>query len=483
MLVDTNLDGQILHAEGAFHACFGDETETFIGRQVTDLLAPADSAAFPFTLAQILSQELFGSHMVELSNLRQSRMVMSGIQMPEDPPRLRLLFSTTPIELVTFEAASHLADLSDKVCSAALHQPDNFVVLFELGNRQEDSTPHGMAETLLLESMQNENATTISASRFALIMPNRKAAMQLRAQILTKLHPYSQIVQLSTGILPLQEAGLIAPQVARTLYFALNQFAIGGMKRMQQMGFDSGLSGFVDHAAVHAQTLRTIIHHGHFTLALEPIVRMADRKPLYHEALLRLPDTLPELLRSSFTFVTLAATVGLGEDMDYAVLDSAMKHLAQQPEARLAINVSAHSLQSVAFRTRILKRLDQAPGLLNRLIIEITEAVAINDLPTVHKTIAALATRNIAVCLDDFSLEQANVDFLRNADLTYVKVDAPYVRAAENPYGQHILESIFKTATEAGATPIVKRLETPGQIETARAFGYDYGQGWAFKGA
>ncbi len=487
MLVDMDMSGRILHAEGAFHTHFG--KDSVVGSQVEELLSPMDRAAFPFTLAQILTSDQMDYHIIELSDPQQSRMMLSGLRSPDDNSRLRLLFSIAPVASHVWAVTQHLADLSNRVCGAALHRADHHLLLVELSAPAEDflsdaDTHCQSLKTLLTEIMRAENAVPVSDTRYVVEVPDNEQAATVRDRIYKNFrshHSSYSSARLDFVTLPLREAGLVATQVARTLNFALNQFAEGGLPRLQYMGLGSGLSGFVDHAAIHAKTLRETIRSGDFSLVLQPIVDLRHRTPLLHEAFLRLPARLPELLRSPFTFVTLATTVGLGENLDYAVLERVLSTLSEQTDKKITINVSVHSLQNPRFCNRVLERLDKTPALAARLVIDITEVLAAEDLSTAYETLSALTARQVGLCVDDFNLEQRNIDFLRNIRPAYVKIDGHYVNAAiDNSYNRHVLEEIVKTSTGAKTAVIVKRLETEAQVRMAQANECSYGQGWIF---
>jgi len=233
----------------------------------------------------------------------------------------------------------------------------------------------------------------------------------------------------STGI-SLEHPGLTGQQAARALRFALGRFADGGIAATEQAGLKGGLADFIATADIRVRSIRSTIAEGRFQLAFQPVVSLATRKVHHYEALLRPVFTPGSPVHTTQEFVTFAEAVGLSEELDWAVLQSAVTVLRDKPEAAVAVNISGFSMQSAEFRTRMLDLVHARKPSAGRLLIELTETADIEDVTSAAESVAQLRAADIAICIDDFGAGSAAFRYLREFRVDYVKLDGAYVRGA-----------------------------------------------------
>ncbi len=304
----------------------------------------------------------------------------------------------------------------------------------------------------------------------------------LGAQIQDAVRGTGLEATVETRSLPLRsDDGLTAVQRTRALRYALDAFARGGQRAVEDAGFADGLPGFVARTRSRAEALRRAIAGRRFGLAFQPIVSMADRAVEHYEALLR-PD--PEA-GSEFgppgDFVALAETMGLSEELDWAVIEAASAAVRRGRGARVAANLSGLSLQSPGFRARLLDLLDREPMLASRLMVEITETAEIEDEDEAVLTVEALRGRGVTLCIDDFGAGAAAFRYLRAFRVDLVKIDGGYLRNAMRSEGDRgILASMVGLIRTVGARSVSERIETEAEAGLMRDLGVDLGQGWLF---
>jgi EAL domain-containing protein (putative c-di-GMP-specific phosphodiesterase class I) len=224
--------------------------------------------------------------------------------------------------------------------------------------------------------------------------------------------------------------------------------------------------------------LERIIAERHFTLAYQPVVRLLDRRVGWHEALLRLqprPD-LPSLPASAF--VDIAAGWGLSATLDEAVLDAALTAWAETGGTPISVNVAARSLQDGDFIGRILGRIG---GEGAALLVEVTAAGAIDDMPRFMMGLAALQDVGVRVCLDDLGGDPTTLECMREARFDQVKIAGSVVRAAAaGDRGRRLVAAMVALAARVGADTVAKLVETLPQAWQMQELGVNYGQGWLF---
>jgi EAL domain-containing protein (putative c-di-GMP-specific phosphodiesterase class I) len=245
---------------------------------------------------------------------------------------------------------------------------------------------------------------------------------------------------------------------------------------------EDGLPGVVARAFSRAATLRQVIADRRFSLAFQPIVSMGDRAVEHYEALLRPDAELGSELGPPSEFVVLAEMLGLSEELDWAVVEAASAAVrANRGRARIAANLSGLSLQSPAFRARLLDHLDREPMLSTRLMAEITETAEIDDEEEAARTVAALRERGMTLCIDDFGAGAAAFRYLRAFRVDVVKIDGAYLRnAMRSEQDRGLLASMVGLIRTVGARCVSERIETEAEAGMLTGLGVDMGQGWLF---
>jgi len=267
----------------------------------------------------------------------------------------------------------------------------------------------------------------------------------------------------------LAQDGLTVAQAARAIRFALTAFTSG------TPGHPDTLDSCVAQTHRRARSARADIAERQFTLVYQPVVRLADRRVRYYEALLR-PRSGPV----PRDFVSFAETMGLAEELDEAVFAEILAALRADPAVSIAVNISGLSLQSPPFRDRMLATLHaQDAELRARLLIELTETAEIDDLPTASATLARLRSAGITVCIDDFGAGAASLRYLRDLPVDIVKIDGAYVRAAATgKRDRDFLVHMLDLAHAAGAQTVAEMIETEAEAALMAELGVTLGQGW-----
>lgn len=264
-------------------------------------------------------------------------------------------------------------------------------------------------------------------------------------------------------------------QTARALRIALGDFVAsppppGPPSR-------AALASHIRRAGLRAQATRDLIARRRFALAFQPVVTLADRQVHHLEALLR-PAPVEGQTGSTQDFVTFSEAIGLAEALDGAVLDRVAETIDTLAGVPVAVNVSGHSLQSRAFRCRLIALAAMFPG---RILIELTETAEIEAPEIVSAAIDRLRSAGMAVCLDDLGAGHAAFRYLRQFRVDYVKIDGTFVHgAASDARDRSFVASMLDMARATGARAIAEMVETEAQCAVMQGLGVAFGQGWLF---
>lgn len=481
LLVETDLDGRITFATGAFRARLGVAPETLEGTLVTTLLAQEDADRFATELAVLPSRGRLLPATLHLADRGATPMVASGLHLalPGQPSRLCLTFALPPTtggvaEIPLLDGPALLRDAERRLRAGIGGAPANLNFIEISGQ------PGAPLLAQLRAALGNSpvQITELAPGRFGLLARPGFAvpdAAALGAESGGRL----SVRQL---LLPLMQEDLGAMQAVRALRHGLTVFAREGLPGLREEGFDSGLRGCLDKIARRTRQLTRAVADHRFDLVYQPIVGLADGVLHHHEALLRPHRGVLGDQAGPAEFVNLAETVGLTEDLDIAVLTQALEATSGvRAGESIAVNLSGLSMQSVPFRERLLAMLDANAAATTKIMIELTESAEIEDEAEAAATLMALRERGVATCLDDFGAGAAAFRYLKAFQVDYVKVDGAFVEAAMHAErDRSFVSAMVDLSLAVGAQVIAERIETPAHAALMQRLGVGYGQGWHF---
>ncbi|HEV2212757.1 MAG TPA: EAL domain-containing protein, partial [Gammaproteobacteria bacterium] len=228
--------------------------------------------------------------------------------------------------------------------------------------------------------------------------------------------------------------------------------------------------------------LKSALASGVFRLNAQRILRLdgQGQETPFYEVLLKHADAsahgaIEELLG-------MARRYGLIGEVDRWVCGEAAKMLARTGALglRLSVNVSAATLESEGF-TAYLAALPAGHGFAaERMVLEITEAVAVQNLTRAVASLTALRSQGFGIALDDFGAGVASFGYLSELPVTLVKLDGRFVRdLAKDPAAEVVIGALAKLAKLRGIPCIAEWVEDKALLPRLAALGVDYAQGYA----
>jgi EAL domain-containing protein (putative c-di-GMP-specific phosphodiesterase class I) len=177
----------------------------------------------------------------------------------------------------------------------------------------------------------------------------------------------------------------------------------------------------------------------------------------------------------------MAEEMDLIESLDVAILEETLAVMKRDPAIVLAVNVSGRSIMSDGFVTRVLGLLKGRPDVRGRLMFELTESAAVEDLALADRHIQAFRRAGCEVCLDDFGAGAASLAYLQQLTLDMLKIDGRYIRdlqvgGREATFVKHLVNM----CAELNVRTLAEMVETPEAQDAVRAAGVDYAQGWLY---
>lgn len=482
MLAEADAEGRVAFAAGAFEARLGRSADSLLGQSAERMVCAADRPVFSTALALLRARGRLLPTMLRLDAPGQPAMALSGLatDMPDGGTRLSLCFAALPAD----QPGGHELPPGPgfaAAAEAALREGVGTLGLLELRGRDGPVQPRAsLAERIGEVLCECALAAELAPGRFG-VLRQGEGLVEVVAALDSMLREAGLEARVAPSSLKLGGTGLTGMQATRALRYALSAFAQGGDRALSEAGFRGGLAGFVTQAAARAAAISTLLAERRFRLAFQPIVSLADRSAHHYEALIRPLAGPGGKAQGAQDFVTFAETVGLSEELDWAVALTAAEAAERAGGARIALNLSALSLQAPGFRAQLLALIDGRPHLAQRLLIEVTETAEIEHEAEAVATAEALRARGLPLCIDDFGAGTAAFRMLRVLPVDYVKVDGHYVtRAVESRRDRGFVSAMVDLAATVGAKVIAERVETEAQAGLMRDLGVGYGQGWLF---
>jgi EAL domain-containing protein (putative c-di-GMP-specific phosphodiesterase class I) len=182
-------------------------------------------------------------------------------------------------------------------------------------------------------------------------------------------------------------------------------------------------------------------------------------------------------------FIPIAEQTGLISEMgDWAIEQACTDATAWPNDIAVAVNVSAVQFKDPARLIRAVKHALKASGLPpNRLELEVTESLLIEDQQATLKTIRTLRRLGVKFSLDDFGVGYSSLAYLAQYPFSKVKIDRSFARdiTTTGP-ARSIVETVCRLARDLGLVVVVEGIETEAQQREAEKLGIEFAQGYLF---
>lgn len=229
-----------------------------------------------------------------------------------------------------------------------------------------------------------------------------------------------------------------------------------------------------------AERIQAALRDDRFVFAYQPVVSAKDGEVAHYECLLRIVEENGEI-RPAAWFMPVVEEMGLIRQIDRKVLDMAVRELRRCPEVSLAINVSAYTTGDKVWMRRLKELVEGRPELTRRLIVEITETVALKDLDQSAGFCHEIRGLGCGVALDDFGAGYTSFKSLRTLGVDEVKIDGSYVKnLVDNPDNQVFVRSLLGLAQGLKMRTVAECVETEAEAKWLQEQGVDFFQGYFF---
>jgi diguanylate cyclase (GGDEF)-like protein/PAS domain S-box-containing protein len=234
------------------------------------------------------------------------------------------------------------------------------------------------------------------------------------------------------------------------------------------------------------QRLSDAFEKDRFRLYAQAIVPLDEKsgKPRFQEILIRLRDDTGEVLPPG-AFLPAAERYNLMPTLDRWVLRTLFAWLGEHHERLVggdiySINISGPSLSDEHFLDFVIDLLAGLPLPPRRICFEITESVAIHNLPQAMRFITVFKNMGCRFALDDFGSGLSSFAYLKNLAVDQLKISGVFVRDLHtDSLDAAMVESINKIGHVMCLDTVGESAEHEATVEKLRQMGVDYVQGYA----
>jgi EAL domain-containing protein (putative c-di-GMP-specific phosphodiesterase class I) len=253
--------------------------------------------------------------------------------------------------------------------------------------------------------------------------------------------------------------------------------------RMLERAFDDALAQASHQRRsdelLRLERLQDVLLRERVVTAYQPILRMKEDTILGFEALSRGPrgsglDTADELFRA-------AQSHGLEVELDRLCRRRALLSSGRIPSsAKIFVNTLPATMRDPQFRGKaLIDFLDRAQVPPDRIVIEITEKLVIENHALFRDTMADFTQLGMSFAVDDVGAGYSGLESIHKLKPSYIKIDMGLVRDVHvSTVNRAMARAIITLGHGIGAEVIAEGIQNEEELQVLRALEVDYGQGY-----
>ena len=227
--------------------------------------------------------------------------------------------------------------------------------------------------------------------------------------------------------------------------------------------------------------LRASLAEQEMRLHYQPLVDLKTLRKTGFEALLRWEHPQRGVVMPN-EFISVAEETGLIVQLGEWVVRQALEDATQWDESlSVAVNLSPSQMRSTSLVPTIVNALAQTGIAPERLDLEITESILMQDSDVNIRTLHSLRDLGVRISLDDFGTGYSSLNYLRSFPFDKIKIDRCFVDDIDSRDDcKAIIKSVISLAGNLGMKTTAEGVERQEQVDALRILGCDQVQGYLY---
>jgi EAL domain-containing protein (putative c-di-GMP-specific phosphodiesterase class I) len=229
------------------------------------------------------------------------------------------------------------------------------------------------------------------------------------------------------------------------------------------------------------ESLQETISGNRVVTAYQSIVRIKDRTVLGFEALTR--GAVGTGMETADVLFGAARDHQLLVELDRLCRTRALESARRIPkQAKIFVNTLPATIRDPEFRGKpLIEFLDRVGISPDRIVIEITEKLVIENYNLFAETLAYFTELGMRFAVDDVGAGYSGLEAVARLRPSYLKIDMGLVRELHtSKTNQEMIKAILAMGRGIEATVIAEGIQTESEAQTLESLGIEYGQGFYF---
>ncbi|MCT7533436.1 EAL domain-containing protein [Aliarcobacter cryaerophilus] len=394
-----------------------------------------------------------------------------------------------------------LQEFLDRLIPTAKRKQEEFAFLFlDLDHFKtiNDSLGHNIGDELLKKISgilkkvlrPNEFIARVGGDEFVLIIQDYKSNLELTNIIkrvqkqlskpwVIQTHPVETTCSIGIAIFP--QDGKDQISLMKSADIAMYEAKKYG--RNQYHFFTKELNDKLLKIINLNKQMRIALKNGDYQLFYQPKVCLKDSKIIGVEALIRWIDKEKGFIPPS-DFIPLAEEndfiIDLGDWIVEEALNQYLDWKNKGIDIVMSINISAKQFLQNRFAENLIEKINSKKIEPNRIILELTEYILIDQNNSVYSTLRKLNEFGVSISLDDFGTGYSSLSYLKKYPIDYLKIDKSFIDDSCNSQGKVFIETIVKMGQTLNMKIVAEGVETQEQVEYLKSISCNLYQGYYF---
>ena len=354
-----------------------------------------------------------------------------------------------------------------------------------LGHPVGDALLRLVAKRLLACVRSGETVARLGGDEFAIIQPGSHQpadSTALSERVIEKIcapfdvNGHQIVIGASIGIAIAPADGSNADQLLKNADMALYRAKEEG--RSTYRFFEAAMDARMQTRRAMELDLRKALALGEFRLEYQPLMTLANNSISQFEALIRWehPErgTIPP-----GEFIPLTEEIGLIGAIGAWVLKEACTEAMKWPsDIKVAVNLSPVQFKHRKVVLDVIAALGASGLPANRLELEITESVLLQDTEATLTTLNELRDLGVRISMDDFGTGYSSLGYLRKFSFDKIKIDSSFVHDLSERGSVAIVRAVTGLGNSLGIEITAEGVETEEQCSRLRKEGCTEIQGF-----